>query len=404
MRLKRIHLRTRVLLLTAAFAATLFGITFGLSWRAQVAQQRWSRLAGVETQAIVALDELIRAQNAFESQAFHLRAAVRTERYKLVMQLLEREALRAIDTSPIRQRMSQYAGALATAGASRDELDRQSRAVTAIAQRVIDRRKEEIARQLPLLDRETREMMSAGLAIAWILVLCSFASVQITLRRVVQPLEDLVRAADGISGGDLDARAPVGGDQEIAQLGIAFNAMTDRLRDHARTDELTELPNFRAFRERISSELDRARRYPEQFAVLVLDLDHFKKYNDTFGHLAGNAALQRVAQVIRTAVRSVDFPARYGGEEFAVVVPQIEARVLAMIAERIRAGVEALPAPAEGGQVTVSIGAALYPSDGETIDVLFHVADERLYQAKREGRNRIVTPVPVRQSGDRQYA
>ena len=99
--------------------------------------------------------------------------------------------------------------------------------------------------------------------------------------------------------------------------------MADKLHEHARTDELTELPNFRAFRERIDDEIERASRYPEHFGVLVLDLDHFKQYNDRFGHLSGNFALQRVAQVIRATVRAVDFPARYGGEEFAVIVPQV---------------------------------------------------------------------------------
>ena len=400
----RIHLRTRVLLLTAAFALALFAITFGLSWRAHLAQARWSRLAGVETQAIIALDEVIRAQNAFRPLIPRLPPSARADRYKAVMQLLDRQSLVAIDTSALRRAMNAFAGVLASPDPPREAIDRASRAVTEVAQSLIDARKKEMARQLPILERETREMMSAGLAIAWILVLCSFAAVQITLRRVVRPLEDLVGAADRISAGDLDARAPVGGDREIAQLGVAFNAMTNKLREHARTDELTELPNFRAFRERITTELERARRYPEQFGVLVLDLDHFKKYNDTHGHLAGNLALQRVAHIIRRAVRTVDFPARYGGEEFAVVVPQIEPTVLAMIAERIRAGVEALPAPPGGSTVTVSIGAALYPADGDNLDALFHVADERLYQAKREGRNRVVSPAPVRRSSDRQSA
>ena len=249
-----------------------------------------------------------------------------------------------------------------------------------------------------------RDMMMSGLAIAWIVIICSFAAVQITLRRVVQPLEDLARAAGRIAGGDLNARAPVGGDFEIAKLGTAFNDMADKLRLHARTDELTDLPNFRAFRERIDAEIERAVRYPERFGVLVLDLDRFKQYNDKFGHLAGNEALQRVARALHIAVRTVDFPARYGGEEFAVILPQIEAAALATISERVRALVESLPAPANGSTLTISIGGALYPEDGATVDALFRVADERLYQAKRDGRNRVVTPAPTRRSADRQSA
>ena len=214
------------------------------------------------------------------------------------------------------------------------------------AQRIIDERKREIARQLPMLERDSHELMSAGLAIAWIIIICSFAAVQVTLRKVVRPIEDLSLAADAIASGDLGARAPVAGDFEVARLAAAVNHMADELKAHARTDELTSLPNFRAFRERIDLEIERAERYPERFGILILDLDRFKKYNDTYGHLAGNDALQRVARAIREAVRVVDFPARYGGEEFAVILPQIDAPALAAIAERIRATIEAMPAPA----------------------------------------------------------
>src|SRR6185503_7517764 len=159
----------------------------------------------------------------------------------------------------------------------------------------------------------------------WILMLLGFAAVQITLRKVVQPIEELSSAADRVAAGDLTARAPVAGDREIATLGVAFNRMADELKARARTDDLTALPNFRAFRERIDLEIERAERYPERFGILILDLDRFKKYNDTYGHLAGNDALRRTARAIREAVRTVDFPARYGGEEFAVILPQIDA-------------------------------------------------------------------------------
>jgi diguanylate cyclase (GGDEF)-like protein len=385
--LKRMHLRTRVLLLTTAFAVTLLAITFGLSWRAKTAQDKWSRVVAVETQAIGTLDEIIRSHNAFRMSPSH--------DYTIVLQLLNSPSLGKTDTSELHRRMLAF---------DRFRTDGSSRQVVTEAQRLIDGTKRDISEQLPVLERQTRDMMATGLAIAWILVICSFAAVQITLRKVVRPLEDLARASERIAEGDLNARAPVGGDLEIAKLGTTFNDMTDKLRAHARTDDLTGLPNFRAFRERIDGEIERAVRYPEQFGILVLDLDHFKLYNDQYGHLAGNEALQRVSRALRIAVRTVDFPARYGGEEFAVILPQIEAAALAMIAERVRASVESMPAPAGGGAVTVSIGAALYPEDGSTVDALFHVADERLYQAKRDGRNRVISPVPVRRSTDRQSA
>jgi diguanylate cyclase (GGDEF)-like protein len=384
---RRTRLRSRVLLLTAAFAIALFAITFGLSWRAQVAQERWSRLVGVETRAIATLEELIRAQNAYRAHA----AAGSTANYRIVSQLLESDSLSTIDTAALRRRMATFRMVLADGTSTPAEIDVESQRVVAEGQRIIDERKREIARQLPMLERETRELMSAGLAVAWILIICSFAAVQVTLRKVVRPIEDLSLAADRIAAGDLGARAPVAGDFEVARLAAAVNHMADELKAHARTDELTNLPNFRAFRERIDLEIERASRYPEQFGVLILDLDRFKKYNDTYGHLAGNEALQRVAHVIREAVRTVDFPARYGGEEFAVIVPQIDGAALATIAERIREGVEAMPAPAGGATVTVSIGAAIYPDDGAAADALFRAADERLYAAKAGGRNRVVT-------------
>ncbi|MBV8544198.1 MAG: diguanylate cyclase [Acidobacteria bacterium] len=405
---RRTRLRTRVLLLTAAFAIALFAITFGLSWRAQVAQERWSRLVGVETRAIGTLEELIRAQNAYRAGVVSRGSGVGanvtnlsvspptadtrypTPPYRVVSQLLEADSLRTIDTAALRRRMSTFTAVLADTTSTPQEIDTESQRVVAEAQRIIDERKREVARQLPMLERDSHELMSAGLAIAWIIIICSFAAVQVTLRKVVRPIEDLSLAADAIASGDLGARAPVAGDFEVARLAVAVNHMADELKAHARTDELTSLPNFRAFRERIDLEIERAQRYPERFGILILDLDRFKKYNDTYGHLAGNDALQRTARAIREAVRVVDFPARYGGEEFAVILPQIDAPALAAIAERIRSTIEAMPAPAGGAQVTVSIGAAMYPDDGTAPDALFRAADERLYAAKEGGRNRVV--------------
>jgi len=368
----RRHLRTRVLLLTGAFVLALFAITFGLSWRALESQRRWTQLISVETKTVATLEELIRAQNAFHARYESI------DRYRLVVQILEGQA-----AGSLRARMNAYRDAPS---------DAASQAVVAEAQRMIAERKQEIARQLPQLEIAAHATMSTGLAVAWILAILSFAAVQTTLRKVVRPIEELSAAADRIAAGDLTATAPVAGDREIATLGVAFNRMAEELKARARTDDLTALPNFRAFRERIDEELERADRYPETFGVLVLDLDHFKKYNDTHGHLAGNTALQRVAQTIRETVRAVDFAARYGGEEFAVVVPQVDAASLAAIAERIRANVEALP----GNPITISIGAAMYPQDGRDREALFQAADARLYQAKKQGRNRVVGGAPAK--------
>lgn len=381
--MSRTRLRTRVLLLTAAFALVLFAITFGLSWRARVSQQRWTRLISVETQAVAALEELIRAQNAFHAR--YVAGQESIERYRVVAQHLQ--SLSDIDITALRGRMRAFREVIGEPAPRREDVDTTSLAIVAEAQQLIEARKREIANQLPALQHESDAMMQSGLAVAWILVLISFAVVTTTLRNVVRPLEELASAADRVAGGDITATAPVAGDREIATLGIAFNRMAEELKARARTDDLTALPNFRAFRERIDGELERADRYPERFGILVLDLDRFKKYNDTHGHLAGNEALKRVAKSIRDTVRAVDFPARYGGEEFAVIVPQVDVAALFAIAERIRANIEA------GGIVTVSIGAAIFPDDGATREQLFHTADARLYEAKAKGRNRVVAGV-----------
>jgi len=388
-----------VFLLTGAFVLALFAVTFGLSWRAKLSQERWTRLISIETAAVAKLEEIIRAQNAFHVRFVEGRDSA--DRYRVVLQLLQDPALAAIDLGTLRGRMKAFRTIVAEPSAAREDVDATSIAVVREAQRIIVSRREEIARQLPALERDSRAMMSSGLAVAWIIALLSFAAVTTTLRKVVRPIEELSSAADRVAAGDLTARAPVAGDHEIATLGIAFNRMADELKARARTDELTALPNFRAFRERIDDELGRADRYPASFGILVLDLDRFKKYNDTFGHLAGNNALQRVAKTIRETLRTVDFPARYGGEEFAVIAPQVDVAALAMIAERIRANIEALPAPPDGSTVTVSIGAALYPLDGADRESLFRTADERLYEAKSLGRNRVVNPPGERSTARR---
>lgn len=386
-----------MLVLTGTFTVALFAITFGLTWRAKLAQERWTQIISVETRAVAGLEELIRAQNSFHVR--YLDGQELPERHLVVSQLLGGVPIPAPDARRLRARLAAFRDVIEESEPRRADIDATAHAIVTDAQQIIAMRKREISRQLPALQRESRSMMSSGLAVAWIIALLAFAAVQITLRKVVTPIEELSAAADRVAAGDLAARAPIAGDHEIATLGTAFNRMADELRSRARTDELTNLPNFRAFRERIDDELARVDRYPETFGVLVLDLDRFKKYNDTYGHQAGNEALQRVSSAIRQTVRSVDFPARYGGEEFAVIAPQVDRPALTAIAERVRAAIEALPAPEDGSVVTVSIGAALFPEDGQDRDALFEAADARLYEAKKRGRNRVVATLTARASG-----
>jgi diguanylate cyclase (GGDEF)-like protein len=132
------------------------------------------------------------------------------------------------------------------------------------------------------------------------------------------------------------------------------------------------------------------RRQKEYFAVLMMDIDHFKQVNDTYGHPAGDYVLKVVAAALSSNVREEDTVARIGGEEFVVSSPYTNRLAAIVLAERLRKAVEALDIQYEGNRipVTISIGIALQPNDGDGLDTLLAAADERLYMAKQTGRNR----------------
>jgi diguanylate cyclase (GGDEF)-like protein len=167
-----------------------------------------------------------------------------------------------------------------------------------------------------------------------------------------------------------------------------------QMTDLARTDPLTGIANRRSFDERLGIEITRGERYRRPFAVLVVDLDHFKRVNDTYGHQAGDEALRRLAAVLRDRGRAgIDVAARLGGEEFAVLLPETATDGARDMAERIRTEVERSTIRPENGVafgVTVSVGAACYPDHADSAAALMRAADQALYAAKRLGRNRTV--------------
>ncbi len=164
-----------------------------------------------------------------------------------------------------------------------------------------------------------------------------------------------------------------------------------RLEALAHTDPLTQLVNRRALTIRLVTEMERVRRYNAPLAMLLVDLDHFKLVNDTYGHLAGDDVLFAVASVLQRAVRSVDLVARYGGEEFVIVLPETGKQGAIAFAERIRdrlASNRFMIAGRQEIRVTASIGVATYPSPGlESVEDIFRAADSALYRAKGSGRN-----------------
>jgi two-component system cell cycle response regulator len=154
------------------------------------------------------------------------------------------------------------------------------------------------------------------------------------------------------------------------------------------TDALTGLSNRRFLMQRLNEEAVRFRRTKKEFSVLMADVDHFKRYNDTFGHPAGDEVLKKVARILQTSAREVDCVARYGGEEFCLMLPETPATGALILAERICERVAAAEFP--GQKITLSLGVASLPANGDTPDTVIAAADEALYQAKREGRNRVV--------------
>jgi len=163
-----------------------------------------------------------------------------------------------------------------------------------------------------------------------------------------------------------------------------------RLREMSLTDELTEVGNRRSFDMRMREEINRSSRFGHAFSLLFLDIDGFKRFNDEFGHPAGDTALHALGALMRSMSREGDVPCRIGGEEFAFILPETGKGDAVAFAERIRRGVEAsISAPGGKGPLTVSIGLAAFPDDGKTQDELLRDADEALYQSKRTGRNRV---------------
>jgi diguanylate cyclase (GGDEF)-like protein len=138
----------------------------------------------------------------------------------------------------------------------------------------------------------------------------------------------------------------------------------------------------------LATEAQRSRRLRRTFAVLLADVDHFKQYNDAHGHLAGDTALVKIADILRKTTRAVDCVARYGGEEFLVMLLETTIATAALVADRIRGRVAA--EEFAGGKITMSIGVAEFPAHGDTPESLIASADAAMYQAKGEGRDRVV--------------
>jgi diguanylate cyclase (GGDEF)-like protein len=177
------------------------------------------------------------------------------------------------------------------------------------------------------------------------------------------------------------------------QLAKERYMMLGKLEKLAITDSLTNLYNSRHFYSQLELETDRANRYKRPLSILFLDIDHFKEYNDTYGHLEGDKALSRIGQVISSCLRIMDSAHRYGGEEFTILLPETTGRKALAVAKRIRIAAENQifnPAPGKSISLTVSIGVTQY-CQNEDLRVFVQRADKAMYQSKQKGRNRVTS-------------
>jgi len=176
---------------------------------------------------------------------------------------------------------------------------------------------------------------------------------------------------------------------------LEFKAYLDVCEEAAFTDHLTGLANRRRFERQLEREVARMERYGHPFSLLMIDIDNFKDLNDSFGHVAGDDAIRRLSRVLREGTRGIDLAARIGGEEFAVLLVETKKESAFEVAERLRAAIKVLEIPS-ARYITASFGVAECPGDAQTAADVLKAADVALYEAKRNGRDRVVAMQSLR--------
>lgn len=220
----------------------------------------------------------------------------------------------------------------------------------------------------------------------------AFLSLPLAARngRVVGVINLWRRRPASFSAKEIDLLRKIAG-----QLGQVLDTITvyHQTRELSITDELTKVFNRRYFNQRFEREMQRAQRYQRPLSLIMLDIDHFKIFNDTHGHLWGDAVLKQVAQALEDSLRKADILARFGGEEFVILLPEIDKAHGRQVAEKLRHAIERTPFPkAETqplGKITASLGLASFPEDAAGVSDLIHHADQGLYLAKSRGRNQV---------------
>ena len=271
---------------------------------------------------------------------------------------------------------------------------------TDILSQIYDVDTQEINEQLKLAEAGKQRVLflsaivfGAGLTGAFIIRLA-------LARSILLPLRLLEIGVARFGEGDLSIRIPLDTPDELGQLARVFNTMAENLeksqaalKDLAIHDGLTGVYNSREFHQRFKEEIERSRHKNRACSLMMVDIDHFKRINDTYGHQAGDEALRVVADLIKREVRSTDQVARYGGEEFSIILPDTPSSTAIALAERLRKLIASHPitiAPQQTINLTVSIGLAEFPQNALSEKELISEADQALYAAKRAGRNRVI--------------
>jgi diguanylate cyclase (GGDEF)-like protein len=278
-----------------------------------------------------------------------------------------------------------------------------------------------VASPLSVIERRGKQRFAAVAPMIVLVTLFTLLASFYLIRFVVRPLNELLQKTRLISAGDFSVEVQARGSDEVSQLARTFNSMARTIRLHtdeleARvaqrtseletayeeikllsiTDALTGCFNRHYMNEQLAGEIERCKRYGRALSILMCDVDHFKKVNDTWGHPAGDAVLRLVGATLRENLRhGSDWVARFGGEEFLIVFPETTLEAASILAEKFRKRIEDLIIDFDQRtlHVTASFGVAtLLPGDGdEKQEVLFARADAMLYQAKQRGRNMVVS-------------
>lgn len=224
-------------------------------------------------------------------------------------------------------------------------------------------------------------------------------------RSLVASMDELAGAAMRVAAGEREHHVQIRIPRELVSVANAFNTMTDQILEQerslanlAQTDGLTGLLNRREFDRILGDEVRRGERYGTPVSLIMIDVDHFKRFNDSHGHQCGDEALRTVARALAANVRESDRACRFGGEELAVILPASDSAAAQRVAERIRETIAAqqIPTPAGGPvQVTASLGLSTAPESGNTPEALLAAADAALYRSKEAGRNRVTAAPPT---------